>query len=270
MIIKALILTYLFFGFLCFLASTLEQRRIWHCAVALAFLGAALHLFEVLKRGLVAGRLPFTNTYETLLLLGLLMMCLYFFALKRYQAAVIGGFVGIIAAMVLALSCLLSNEIEPLLPSLKSNWLLFHVGSAFIGYASFAVASASGALFLCASRWPGRFLGKEKAVRREAFLGQLHELTQRFVSMGFPFLTMGIATGAIWANATWGRYWNWDPKETWAFITWLCYAVCLHMQREGKAGPPKIAWVTVASFATVLFTYFGVNFWFASLHAAYA
>lgn len=270
MIIQILILDYFIFGFLCFIASMLEWRKLWCLVLSLAFLGAGLHFFEILKRGVTAGRLPFTNTYETLLLMALLIMLLYFFALKRYQAVLIGGFVGILSALVLALSCLLSDRIEPLLPSLKSNWLLFHVGSAFVGYSSFAVAAASGALYLCASRWPHFFLGKQIRTQQEDLLKYLHQLTQRFILIGFPFLTMGVATGAVWASVTWGRYWNWDPKETWAFIAWLCYAVCLHVQREGTASPQKIAWTSLAAFATVLFTYFGVNFWFASLHAAYA
>lgn len=270
MIVRILILNYLVFGFSCFIVSMLEWKRLWRFVLGLAFLGAGLHLFEILKRGIEAGRLPFTNTYETLLLMAFLMMLLYFFALKKYRAVLIGGFVGILASMVLALSCLLSDQIEPLLPSLRSNWLLFHVGSAFVGYASFAVAAASGAVYLFASRWPRLFLGPQAQTKQWDFLKYLDQLTQRFILTGFPFLTMGVATGAVWASATWGRYWNWDPKETWAFITWFCYAVCLHLQREGTASARKIAWTSLAAFATVLFTYFGVNFWFASLHAAYA
>ena len=142
MIISASIIAYLLFSTLAFMAILFEHKWLERMSRLFALAGLAMHLYEILKRGFVAGRLPVTNTYETLLLLSLLIVTIFFLSLSRYRSNLIAGFVGILAALVLALSCLLSSEIEPLLPSLKSNWLLFHVSSAFIGYASFALGSA--------------------------------------------------------------------------------------------------------------------------------
>lgn len=268
MAIGVLILAYLFFGMLSFIAFT-SARKMWYYASIIFGIGIwTVHGFLIVRRGVMAGRLPWTNTYETLILLGCLMMAVYFLILIRYRVFALGGFVGITIAFLLALTSLLSPEIEPLLPALKSNWLLFHVTAAFIGYAAFAVAFGSALLFLLIDLFAKRIFPKQMKMENiQVTLTYLDWLTYRLIAVGFPFLTLGIATGAIWANASWGRYWNWDPKETCAFVTWLIYVICLHVRNVNELQGKPAALLAVFGFLAVMFTYFGVNFWLSSLHA---
>lgn len=268
MVLGILILAYFFFGMICFAAFTLERKALVYASIILGLSALTAHGVFIVQRAWLAGRFPFANTYETLILLSFLALAIYFAAFFYYRIAALGGFVGIIASFLLALTSLLSPEIEPLLPALRSNWLLFHVTSAFIGYSAFAVAFGSAALFLLLDMGLNRFLRKRQQEKKvQDTLTYLDELTYRLITIGFPFLTLAISTGAVWANATWGRYWNWDPKEACAFVTWLIYAICLHVRRvEGLKGRPA-AFVPLLGFAAVMFTYFGVNFWLASLHA---
>lgn len=260
MTIGILILSYLFFGVFSFLAFASHRKISTILSLIFGLVALGFHGAEIITRGIRAGHLPWANTYETLVLLSFLIIAIYFLTFPRYRMIVIGGFAGLIASIILALTSLLSSEIEPLIPALKSNWLLFHVVSAFIGYSSLALASASAAIYLVLS-----FLKRDPNQ-----LKYLDWLTYRFICFGFPFLTLGILTGAVWANASWGSYWNWDAKETWSFITWLVYAVCLHLRSDEQFHGRLTAVVTLLGFATVMFTYFGVNFWLSSLHAAYA
>ncbi|PIQ86110.1 MAG: c-type cytochrome biogenesis protein CcsB [Candidatus Omnitrophica bacterium CG11_big_fil_rev_8_21_14_0_20_45_26] len=268
MTIGMLILLYLLFGILSFIAFASERKILTRSSLVLGVIIAVLHGWVILSRGLHAGRLPFTNTYETLILFAFFMTVLYLVTYRRYQLVIIGGFSGLVAAFLLALTSLLSPEIEPLLPSLKSNFLLFHVIVIFIGYAALSVAFGSAAVFLIlstvANKWLTQRRGEEKT---KALLVYLDWLTYRLIAAGFPLLTFGIALGSIWANAAWGRYWNWDPKETWAFITWAVYGAYLHLRISEPFRGKAAAGFAFLGFLVLMFTYFGVNFWFSSLHA---
>lgn len=269
MTIGILILAYLLFGMICFIAVASVRKILLFISLGSGLLALGIHGTWMVERGLRAGYWPFTNTYETLVLLAFLIIVIFFLTFRRYQMLVIGGFAGIIASIVLALASFFPSEIEPLIPALKSNWLLFHVVSSFIGYSAFGLACAPAAVYLGLDLFSGIFRWrelKEKSKQKEVFV-RLDWLTCRFIAVGFPFLILGIVTGAIWANASWGRYWNWDPKESWAFITALVYAICLHMGRDEVSARRWRAFVTLFGFATVAFTYFGVNLWLSSLHA---
>lgn len=261
MTIGILLLVYLFWGALNFVASWANKRMLTFFSLGTGLSALTVHGGWLVRRGIESRHLPFTNTYETLIFLGFLIVLIFFLTFPRHRLLSLGGFAGVIVSVLLALTSLLVPDIEPLLPALKSNWLLFHVVSAFLGYSGFALASAAASLYL------GFSVSPHPNQERLDYLGWL---TYRFITFGFPFLTLGIATGAIWANESWGHYWNWDPKETWAFITWVMYAIYLHMHSNPKANPKWLALMTLIGFATVMFTYFGVNFWLASLHAAYA
>jgi len=152
-------------------------------------------------------------------------------------------------AMLYALR--LDPSIKPLLPALQSNWLIAHVITCFLGYAGFGVSCALSLMYL--------FTGQHR--NQDALRALLlDDLIYQTVVVGFILLTAGIVTGAIWAESAWGRYWGWDPKETWSLITWLVYAALLHARLmrgwEGK----RLAVLSVVGFACVLFTYFGVNY----------
>jgi cytochrome c-type biogenesis protein CcsB len=197
--------------------------------------------------------------YESLVFFSWTAGVIYIFLEIKYKNALIGAFVTPIAFLSMAYASMspnISDRIQPLVPALKSNWLIAHVATCFFGYAAFAVAFGISIMYLVKARNPEKPTGIIGHIPK---LGVLDELTQRMVLFGFLFLTVGIITGSVWANSAWGSYWSWDPKETWSLITWFIYATLLHARLmrgwEGK----QIAFLSILGFAAVLFTYFGVN-----------
>lgn len=245
---------YLAAGILYFLAFSMNRRPVRFAAFAAAAATLLAHAAYLTARSFESGHPPLTNMYETLHLLAFLSFLVFSAMRFRWPLDLAGGFAGLISGLLVASSALASPEIQPLLPALKSNWLLFHVTACFLAYSSFAVAMGSSISYLSVNP------------KNQALLSRLDTVTHRMVLFGYPFLTLGIATGAVWAELTWGRYWNWDPKEAWAFSTWLVYAVYLHLKYLKPPRPRFMAWVAVAAFGLVLFTYYGVNIWLATLH----
>jgi cytochrome c-type biogenesis protein CcsB len=184
---------------------------------------------------------------------------IYLFVEFKYKNALIGAFVTPIAFLAMAYASMspnISDRIQPLVPALKSNWLIAHVATCFFGYAAFAIAFGMSIMYLVKARNPEKVEG---IIGHLPKLDVLDELTHRMVLFGFLFLTGGIITGSVWANSAWGSYWSWDPKETWSLITWFVYATLLHARlMRGWAGK-QIAYLSILGFSAVLFTYFGVN-----------
>jgi len=265
--ISVLILLYLLFSLGAFIAVSSGRRIPFYWAMIVGLVALVIHGVFIFIRGISARHFPLTNSYETLILLSFLIMAIYFLTFLRFRSMALGGFSGLIASVLLAFTSLLSADIEPLLPSLKSNWLFFHVVTIFIGYSSFAVAFGSSTFYLF---WDLTRLKPKKTDMQDSIqekLEYLDWLTYRLIAVGFPFLTLGIVTGAIWANICWGRYWSWDPKETWAFITWLIYGACLHTKYIKEPSGRSTALLAFFGFLIMMFTYLGVNLWLTSLHA---
>ncbi|MBA7668634.1 Cytochrome c biogenesis protein CcsA [subsurface metagenome] len=151
-----------------------------------------------------------------------------------------------------------NSGIRPLIPALQSNWLISHVITCFFGYAAFTIACGLGFIYL--------LKGLERGQSSRPFLRflpdreVLDELSHHSVVIGFIFLTLGIITGSVWAYSAWGSYWSWDPKETWSLITWLIYASMLHSRFVRGWRGKRMAIMSIIGFASVLFTYFGVNY----------
>ena len=216
------------------------------------------------------GHAPLTNMYESLVFFAWCTTLLYLYLEYRYKARVVGAFVLPCVAVAMAYASFsdrIDDRINPLIPALQSNWLIAHVVTCFIGYAAFAVAGGLGLMYLI----------KRRAVQRQApadsIGGSLPELrvidnlTHRTIVFGFLWLSAGIITGAVWANEAWGTYWSWDPKETWSIITWFLYASTLHARFTRGWSGRRIAWLAIAGFVAVFFTYFGVNFLLSGLHS---
>ena len=219
--------------------------------------GIALRWIESYRLGI--GHAPLSNMYESLVFFAWTIGVIYLVVEQTYKNRIIGAFATPLAFMAIAYASLspnISDRIQPLIPALKSNWLIIHVVTCFIGYAAFAIAFGISLIYLFKQRKTGNKTG---LFNRLPEFGFLDELTHQMVTLGFLFLTIGIITGAVWANSAWGSYWSWDPKETWSLITWFIYATLLHarMMRgwEGK----KIAYLSIIGFLAVMFTYFGVN-----------
>ena len=241
------------------IGAATEARLVRTVTSGLAGLAIASHTAALTARVLEAGRPPLTNTYETLLLFAwvLALICLWW--QHRYQVRVLGALALPIVCLLLAAASLpqIDADIEPLLPSLKSNWLLAHVTTCMIAYAAFGVAFATSIVFLV-----------QRFRRRPAHvLAVFDSISYRAIALGYPLHTLGIITGAIWANSCWGRYWSWDPKETWAFVTWIIYSICLHLRFTAGWQGAWAAWAAIAGFLSVLFTYLGVNYLLEGLHS---
>jgi cytochrome c-type biogenesis protein CcsB len=204
------------------------------------------------------GHAPLSNLYESLVFFAWSIGILYLVIERRYKNRVIGAFAMPLAFLALAYAALVTGkEIQPLIPALKSNWLIAHVIACFIGYAAFAVAFGVSIMYLI-KKGQDDDSGSGIIARLPA-ARMMDELTHQLIMFGFLFLTVGIITGAVWANSAWGRYWGWDPKETWSLITWFVYATLLHARLMRGWRGKRIAFLSLIGFAAVLFTYFGVN-----------
>ena len=219
--------------------------------------GIAMRWVESYRMGI--GHAPLSNLYESLVFFAWTITLLYLFIERRYGNRVIGAFTMPLAFLAMAYASLspnISDRIQPLLPALKSNWLIAHVITCFIGYAAFAVAFGLSIMYLIRQREPDL---KGSLLDRFPKPNVIDDLTHQMIMFGFLFLSVGIISGAVWANSAWGRYWGWDPKETWSLITWFIYATLLHAKMMRGWRGRRIAYLSVIGFAAVLFTYFGVN-----------
>jgi cytochrome c-type biogenesis protein CcsB len=237
------------------------QAATWVALIGLSgnLAGIVLRWVESYRMGI--GHAPLSNLYESLVFFSLVVTSAYLVIEYRYKSRVIGAFSTPLACLAMAYASLspnISDRIEPLIPALKSNWLIAHVMTCFIGYAAFAVAFGVSLMYLISQRQrPG---GRQGSLTgRFPSAAVLDELTHQLVMFGFLFLSVGIITGAVWANSAWGRYWGWDPKETWSLITWFIYATILHARMMRGWHGRRIAYLSILGFLAVLFTYFGVN-----------
>lgn len=218
--------------------------------------GILLRWYESYQVGEGYGHAPLSNLFESLVFFAWITGILYLVVERRYKNRVIGAFAMPLACLALAYASLgTGKQIQPLIPALKSNWLIAHVITCFIGYGAFAVASGVSIMHLIKK---GRDTDTG-IIARIPTARMMDELNHQLIVFGFLFLTVGIITGAVWANSAWGRYWGWDPKETWSFVTWLVYAALLHARLMRGWRGNRIAVLTLIGFAAVLFTYFGVN-----------
>jgi len=206
------------------------------------------------------GHAPLSNLYESLIFFAWTIAVVYLFIENKYENRIIGAFTTPLAFLAMAYASMspnISDRIQPLLPALKSNWLIAHVMACFIGYAAFAIAFGMSCMYLFKQRDTE---GKSNLLAHFPSTKILEELNHQMIMFGFLFLTTGIITGAVWANSAWGRYWGWDPKETWSLITWFIYATLLHARMMRGWGGKRIAYLSILGFFAVLFTYFGVNY----------
>ena len=206
------------------------------------------------------GHAPLSNLYESLIFFAWTITVIYLVLEYKYKNRTIGAFIIPLAFLTITYASLspnISDRIQPLIPALKSNWLIAHVITCFIGYAAFAIAFGTSLMYLFKQKDPD---SQNLLLNRFPESTMLDELTHQLVMFGFLFLSIGIITGAVWANSAWGRYWGWDPKETWSLITWFVYATLLHARLMRGWHGKRIAYLSIVGFVAVLFTYFGVNY----------
>ena len=227
-------------------------------AVICNTIGIVMRWVESYSLGI--GHAPLSNLYESLIFFSWTIAVVYLVIEKKYENRIIGAFTTPLAFLAMAYASMspnISDRIQPLLPALKSNWLIAHVMACFIGYAAFAIAFGMSCMYLFKQ---SDTEGKSNLLAHFPNAKILEELNHQMIMFGFLFLTTGIITGAVWANSAWGRYWGWDPKETWSLITWFIYATLLHARMMRGWGGKRIAYLSIIGFVAVLFTYFGVNY----------
>ncbi|MCW2278465.1 c-type cytochrome biogenesis protein CcsB [Heliophilum fasciatum] len=256
----------LYVSYLALRKPYLAQSGYWITVAAVTTNTAALVL-----RYLIAGYLPLTNGYEFLLAFSWGIAATYLIAERYYRIPLAGAFVVPVAWLILAYVAMLMDPVSrasrPLMPALQSNWLTYHVITAMVAYGAFAFSFGVGVMYL----WKKSAIKSGRTTGIGAHLPspeRLDEIGYRLIAaVGFPLLTLCIITGAIWAEFAWGRYWAWDPKETWSAITWLIYAAYLHARHTFGWRGNRAAWMAIIGFMAVLFTFFGVNYFLTGLHA---
>ncbi|MBI5442875.1 MAG: c-type cytochrome biogenesis protein CcsB [Deltaproteobacteria bacterium] len=213
------------------------------------------------------GYVPLSNMYESMTFFAWAIILIYLIFEYAYGYRSIGAFVaplGVVGIALVSLNPKISSDLQPLVPALQSNWLTAHVVTCFLGYAAFAVGFAISIMYLLKKRSEKAYGNREGALPPSKVLD---ELSYKAVAVGFPLLTLGILTGAAWANYACGTYWSWDPKETWSLITWFFYAAYLHARFTAGWRGNRLAYLSVLGFLAVIFTYWGVNFWLSGLHS---
>ncbi len=236
-----------------------SKRRFATATTIVLALGAVIQTAYMVLRWVAAGRAPFSNMFESLVLFVWALVVIYLALQLRRKIPVLAAGTALVAVLTLAYASTFEAKIQPLMPALRSNWLTVHVFTCFLGYGAVTIAMLSSLGYLVLTRG-SRSVATETARALEG-------ATDKTISFGFLFLTVGIISGAVWANSAWGTYWSWDPKETWSLITWLIYAVFLHCRFMRGWRGKRAAWISVAGFASVGFTYVGVNFLLSGLHS---
>jgi cytochrome c-type biogenesis protein CcsB len=230
-------------------------RRLLMASLVLVFglhtAGIGFRWVESYQMGI--GHAPLSNLYESLVFFSWCIALALIVARLRFKLDIVVLLGLPLVFLTMASTALLDPSIKPLIPALQSNWLIAHVITCFLGYSGFAVSFVA-ALLLLLTR------GSEFAAKYLPRKDILDEVVYRSVLVGFPLLTVGIITGAAWADYAWGSYWSWDPKETWSLITWLVYSAFLHARLARGWTGDRTAILSVVGFAAVLFTYFGVNY----------
>ncbi len=260
-------LDYLFFGtlivyFACIVLHTLalvfQNQKLSKAAWIVLYLAFVMNTAFIIARGIAAGRIPLANQFEfaTAFAWGIGLMAIIL--RRNFDEPWLGAAGSAAAFLVLSFAALQPRKISELMPALRSAWFSFHIGSAVFSYSSFMLAACFAMRFL--------FISKN-CDEEDPKLLRLDYLSYRMTAFGFLLLTVTILTGCIWAEQAWSAFWTWDPKETWALITWLIYAAYLHLRLQKKWRGKRMAVYSLVGIVCVLFTFIGVNLLFTGLHS---
>ena len=234
--------------------------------ISLAAIGFVFHTSNIIARYVISGHIPIANLHEASSFFSWCIVLLFFILEYRYRLGLLGSFIMPIVFVIMLSSSMLPRKIAPLNPVLQSYWLGIHTVLAFIGDAAFAMAFGIGIMYLLQEHFvKSKHLGG--LFQRLPSLQILDEINYRLITIGFPFLTLAIITGALWAESAWGTYWRWDPKEVWSLITWVIYASVLHVRLIAGWRGKRAAILSIIGFCGVLFTFFGVNLILKSIHS---
>ena len=243
-----------------------RNTRAARIATAMMILGFLLLLVGVVARGISASRAPWGNMYEFSITGALAFSGAYLAALRKYDLRWLGLLVSVSVLLTLGTAItVLYVPSAQLVPALKSEWLIIHVSTAIISGGVFLLSNVIATAYLYLDRMESKGERSQWAKRLPS-LEVLDQLSYRLVAFVFPLWTFSVVAGAIWAESAWGRYWGWDPKETWAFITWVAYAAYLHARVTIGWRGRRAAWLCLFAGSTFLFNYVYVNIWGTGKH----
>ncbi|WP_018638540.1 c-type cytochrome biogenesis protein CcsB [Parafrankia elaeagni] len=260
------------------------RTSVWigRLAVVLTIVGWATHVGSVVTRAIAADRVPWGNMYEFSSMICLIAVTTFLVLITRQPLRWLGVFVMVPVVLSMGFAgTVLYVAAGPLVPALDSYWLKIHVAGAIISSGVFLVSAVTTVLFLLKDRWESRLAevasGRAEASRAMRSRGgivmrlpssaTLDTITYRIIAFAFPIWTFAIIAGAIWAEAAWGRYWGWDPKETWSFITWVIYAAYLHARATAGWRGRRAAAVSLLAFSALFIDYYLVNLVINGLHS---
>lgn len=253
-------------GYLIYLFK--EQDPIHRTAWAFLLAGALVHLSAILARSVRGGHLAVSDSAEALSFFAFILVTTYLFAQARFQIRILGSFVAPIAVLFMLGSSLLPGDMVPKTGIIKSAWVALHVTLLFSANALFALAFSAGIMYLL----------QERHIKRKSFgrlylrlpsLERLDRINYVCIVIGFPLMTLGLVSGFAYAGAVWPSLWSWDPKEVFAVVTWVIYAVLLHERLAVGWRGRRAAWLAIFGFSAVLVTFLGVNLFMEGHHGAF-
>lgn len=253
-----------------------RSDRFGRIAISLTALAFLLHAGTLIARGFAVKRAPWGNMYEFSVSVALMVVAAYLILLTRRKVRWLGLFVllPVITTLGVAVTVLYTDS-QQLVPALHSYWLWIHVSTAIVSFGAFHIGALASILYLMKDSYTKRMAASAQPVRRPwdtvmeriPAPASLDKTAYRVNALIFPLWTFAVVAGAIWAENAWGRYWGWDPKETWSFITWVAYAAYLHARATGGWKGRNAAWLSLFAFACFLFNYYGVNIFVNGLHS---
>ena len=240
-----------------FTGTAFKKEKLVKAAWYVFFAAFAVHTAFLIARGVAAKRLPLSNQFEFANAFAWGVALMLIVMRRRLKTDWLSVVAMPATLLVMTYAALQPMEIRDLMPALRSAWFGVHIGSAVLSYASFVIAGCIALRYL---------LAVKKGGTDERALNQMDYISYRMVAFGFLFLTIVILSGAIWAEQAWSAFWTWDPKEVWALITWIIYAVYLHLRLRMKRKGTAMAWFLVIAVPVVFFTFAGVNTLMHGLH----
>ncbi len=230
-----------------------------------AAVGLVMHTINVVARYAAVGHFPVASPHEATSFFAWCIVVLFFFLEFRHRIGLLGSFIMPVVMVLLIVASLFPREVQHLSPVLKSNWFAVHTFLAFVGDAAFALACGVGIMYLLQEHFvKSKHLGG--LFQRLPSLQDLDYVNYRLITIGFPLLTLAIISGALWAQTAWGGYWRWDPREVWALITWLIYALILHARLLAGWRGRRAAILSVVGFVSILVAFFGIKLLQKGLH----
>ncbi|MGH3471820.1 MAG: c-type cytochrome biogenesis protein CcsB [Nocardioidaceae bacterium] len=250
-----------------------RSDRFGRIGLSLTVLGTLVLVVGVVFRGFAASRVPWGNMYEFSTTGCVAVAAAYLFLVRRYAVRWLGIAVTSFLVIVLGIAVVIFyRPVSPLVPALHSYWLAIHVSAAAIAGGAYTVGALASVLYLMRRRAENR-VAADPQIPRNGFIWRtppaetVDRVAYRVIAFAFPVWTFAVMAGAIWAQYAWGRFWGWDPKEVWAFITWVAYAAYLHARATAGWQGKAAAYVCLLGYSTFLFNFIGINLFGSGLHS---